>query len=405
MTEKGEQGAGRVFRRRYPAGHPRAGQEYGNYVIAYCMNGTEKRENTNSTKRKAARGLLHQRLSEASQGTCVEPSLRRRKVEELLADLHVDYEINGRGSLPTLKSHIGILKRAVGGIRAGHLTTAFIKRVQREWQEAGTTNATINRRCNALRRAFNLARKNGAAFLVPYIPRLKEKSPRGRHISWAAFGAICRYLPSYLLDFVAVAYWLGVRRGQLRQTLLVNVKTDGWVLQWEPGQVKTEDAHSIPLEGRVLEIVQRLWAKRRLECPYLFHGPRCGKPSRGPACPVCHGRALPRGCEACGRKSRTCLGDFEKAWATACKAAGYPVGRKAGGFVFHNTRHTAVTNMVESGMTEGETMAVSGHKTRSVFDRYAIRRPDVIREKLKKRSAYVEAQDAKATVVPLATVH
>src|SRR5215813_15606516 len=53
--------------------------------------------------------------------------------------------------------------------------------------------------------------------------------------------------------------------------------------------------------------------------------------------------------------------------------AGFRVGRKHGGFVFHNTRHTAVTNLVNAGTPAHEAMNVSGHRTRSAFDRYSIR--------------------------------
>jgi len=67
-----------------------------------------------------------------------------------------------------------------------------------------------------------------------------------------------------------------------------------------------------------------------------------------------------------------CVGDFKKAWASACKKSGFPVGGKAGGFVFHNTRHTAVTNLMHAGTPAHEAMAVSGHRTRSVLDRYSI---------------------------------
>jgi integrase len=76
--------------------------------------------------------------------------------------------------------------------------------------------------------------------------------------------------------------------------------------------------------------------------------------------------------------------NLRKEWVTACAACGLGSkieveGRKYDpryeGLTLHDLRRSAVRNLINAGVRERVAMQITGHKTRSVFDRYHIVSP------------------------------
>src|SRR5262249_11125138 len=149
----------------------------------------------------------------------------------------------------------------VGHLRAVALTTDRVQALQCAWQERGTSNPTINRRCNMLRRAFRLGQRARKIHVAPFIPRLKEQSPRGRYITPDDAANIRAQLPAHLRDVFTFARLYGTRKGQVARTQRRFVDLERGVIAWPPEECKHDEAHTIPLDGEGLDLVRRLMTR------------------------------------------------------------------------------------------------------------------------------------------------
>ena len=303
--------------------------------IAYYFRGKQQRESSHSTKEADAVTLLKKRLAEIGRGRVM---LNEEKVTfvDIAADLERDYQINGKRSLRSVKLSIRHLTTFFKTHRAPDITTDRIRTYISKRQGEKAANASINRELSALKRMFSLYIEAGKLSVKPHVPMLEEANARQGFLSHDDFLKLRAELPEYLRDGIEFLYRSGWRVSEMKTLEWRDVDLANKVIRLRPEVSKNKRGRLLPLRDELWDIFARAKDNRKLECPRVFH--HHGKP----------------------------LADFRKAWHSALEAAGL------GHMLVHDLRRTAIRNFVKAGVREGVAMALSGHKTRSVFDRYAI---------------------------------
>ncbi len=310
--------------------------------IQYYGQGQLYRESTKSSMKSVATSRLRLREGDIGQGKL--PALHAEKTRfEDLARLYLqDYRINGRKTAYRAQELVNRLSIQFSAIRARLITTQhLLGYIDRRLSE-GVTSATINRELAALKRMFRLKARQTPPLVstIPHIPHLKEHNVRQGFFTDEEYTLLRAALPDHLKVPFILAYWTGMRMGEVLMLRWEQVDLAEGLVRLEPGTTKSGRGRLIPVPAEVCAVL-RQWRDQTSR--------------RYPASPwVCHYRG-----ERLARVQK-------KLWDKICQRVGLTDK------LFHDLRRTAIRNMVRRGISERIAMEISGHRTRSVFDRYDI---------------------------------
>lgn len=357
---------------------------------AYYLRGKEYRESTETTDPDKAAKFLKRRLKEVGadqigKATFVGPQQQRIKVSTLLDALERDFKLRGIDS-PQFRCQLKNIRDYFGSCLAVAVTPDSVDAYIEERREAGFKPATINRCTQLLGQAYKLAIEYKHLTTAPKIRHLSEKdNVRTGFFSDSEFSAVESLLPDHLKDFCRFAYMTGWRKGEIASLRWSDVEGDLVRLRGE--NAKNGEGRSVVLTGELARLIDRRKAARQVKT----------KSGVTLASHVFHNGGLP-------------IANFRKAWWSTCVGASVgtficPTCNQSGtlhrcpeckietyysGKLFHDLRRTSVRNMVRAGVGEKIAMGISGHKTRSIFDRYNIVDEADLRDAMQRTQDYLK---------------
>jgi integrase len=238
----------------------------------------------------------------------------------------------------------------------------------------GAAKSSVNRITQLLKQAYKLAGQQ-----APRIRRLSEKgNERQGFFSESEIRKVIENLPADLRDFTLFGWLTGMRKGEIASLAWEDL--DDEVIRLRAENAKNGEARMIPLEGELAELIERRRAARQVKidgttmiASLIFH------------------RGVVR---HAGRDQLQPVGDFRKAWSRASKKAGI-VQR-----LFHDLRRSACRNMLAAGVPQSIAMKISGHKTDSMFRRYAIAAETDLRTALRRTQEYLKTVKENVVAMP-----
>jgi integrase len=344
VMPKRERGTGGLFKMKGSS----------NWYAQIYRDGRPCRISTRTDVKQEAQGFLRTLLTEADNGKPFAGDVSKITYGQLRAGLIQNYNERGNKSLlvhadgtefinglDALDEFFGYESDEKPGAALTKITTDSARAFATMRLEDGVTNSTVNNSLKLLRRMLRLAHEDGKIHVVPKIRLYKENSARKGFLPREKFDELIGHLPIHLKPLITFLYFCGVRLGEALQIEWSQVDLDRAVIRIEDEQAKTGEARTVPLPDDLIKMLRQVEDKTGT----VFSGTNLRK-------------AWNKACDACG------LGKLE------------PIddqnNRRYTGLIVHDLRRSAIKNLMKAGVNERVAMAISGHKTRAVFDRYHI---------------------------------
>ena len=335
---------GQVFQRTYK-GKDGTLRTCDTFTIRYFRGGRAHEEATKLKGKTAARALLKIREGAIASGVPVSATSARYRFDDAVKDIVADYANNQRRSLGELERRIKLhLAPWFGGWRLADITGVDVRAFTHARLLKGASAGEVNRELSILTRMFTLAIQANVLTYKPHIAKLDESgNVRKGYLDAEQVNTVIAALPAAVAPVIRFAFVTGWRiQSEVLPMEWRQVDRKLGDVRLDPGTTKNKAGRVFPFTDELRELFDEQWRQHAALkdtgtiCPYVF--------------------------QRNGRRLKSIRG----AWAAACVAVGVP------GRVPHDLRRSAVRTMERRGLSRSVAMQLTGHKTESVYRRYAI---------------------------------
>jgi integrase len=321
------------------------------YEFRFCNQ--RIRESTNTTRKTLAAEAERNRRLEMEKTIVGSASnlqtWRARLVSDLIAQYLQDYGLTHReASLRYVKSHLKVVSRIVGNVPLMELTETRMRSYIKQRLATGVSGRTVNMELGELSRVIGKKWSE----LWPNLRKLEERKDIGKALTaeeenrlltaaWASKSPL-------IGPIVSIALMTGMRSGEILGLQWAQVDLQHMILTVGKAKTKAGSGRMIPINQDLATIFENHanWYQDQIggikAGHFLFPFRRKGSiydPS-------------------------TRVVDITAAWDLARIRANVHCR-------FHDLRHCAATKLAEAGVAESTMLAILGHTSRAMFERYS----------------------------------
>ncbi len=325
------------------------------YWINYRMpDGKQKRESVDAFDDldgfsiEDAHKALSKRVVQKAEKRLMDVKPEFKTTFQELSEWYLDLEkVKALVSYKTIRGKLEKFNQQFGKKIVGNVKLADLENYQARLKKQGLKPKTIDDNISYVKTMIIKAFDNDlvGGDVLKAFQRVKRflkghANARGRVLSKDEYEALLQNPVKHLKDLLVMGYWTGMRKGEILNLTWDKVDLKERMIRLEDEDTKEGKAKTVPIGDKVYDLLGRI--PRALHDSHVFL--YCGRPIRN---------------------------RFETGLKTACRKSGIAWGREVkGGFIYHDLRHTFITDMRKAGVDRDVRAAIVGHAIKDMQGRY-----------------------------------